>query len=280
MPRAEPPAEWTAWRAQRRESLTGENGWLTLIGLFWLEPGENAIGSAESNAVVLPADRAPSELGTLVRDGTSVTFRSRPGAGVTVAGAPIDAMPLVSDQQGEPTTLEVGSLRMHVIVRGDRVGLRVKDRESPARRALGEIPVFDYDPRFKVHARIERPSPARTLPIVNVLGMTEETPVIGVLHFELEGHAMSLAAIPNGPGPDDGLFVLLRDATSEEGETYGAGRYLDVEASGTATEVDLDFNYLYTPPCGYTEHATCPLPPEENVLPIAIRAGEKYDFEH
>ena len=75
----------------------------------------------------------------------------------------------------------------------------------------------------------------------------------------------------NSDGP---LTVMLRDATSGE-ETYGAGRYLSVPAPDATGATVIDFNFAYTPPCGFTDHATCPLPPPENELPVAIRAGER-----
>jgi uncharacterized protein (DUF1684 family) len=71
----------------------------------------------------------------------------------------------------------------------------------------------------------------------------------------------------------DGLFLPFRDATSGA-ETYGAGRYLDVQPEGDGTAL-IDFNYAYAPFCAYSDRYSCALPPQENWMSVAIRAGER-----
>ncbi len=76
-------------------------------------------------------------------------------------------------------------------------------------------------------------------------------------------------------GPQRGkLFLAFADATSAD-ETYGAGRYLDIKKVPGATSITLDFNLAYNPYCAYSDKFSCPFPPKENILKIAIRAGEK-----
>ncbi len=269
------PSEWTAWRETRREALAGEDGWLTLIALAWLEPGETTIGSDPGSGIVLPADRAPAHVGRFVV-GDDVRFVAEAGVDITSEGAPATDVVLYADLSGEPTRLALGTLRMHVIERAGRLGLRVKDQASPAREGFTGIQVYDYDPRYRARARVAAPDPPRSLSVVNVLGMQADEPLVGIVSFEIDGTAVSLAAIAAGSTADEGLFVMLRDATAGAGETYPAGRYLDVAEPDANGETWVDLNYLYTPPCSYTELATCPLPPEENVLAIPIRAGERY----
>ncbi len=74
------------------------------------------------------------------------------------------------------------------------------------------------------------------------------------------------------------LFLPFRDATSGK-ETYGAGRYLDLEETGHS-KIEVDFNLAYSPYCAYSEAYSCPLPPAENWLKIAVTAGEKYAAPH
>jgi uncharacterized protein (DUF1684 family) len=267
---------WNAWRESRRESIAGENGWITLIGLHWLDEGETTLGSDPGSGIVLPADRAPAHVGTLVLEGGAVVFV--PSAGAAIEGVPVtERTGLVADDPGPATTVEVGSLRMHVIARSDRRGLRVKDRESPARASFEGIRVFDYDPALRLRARVVPPAEGETIPIVNVLGMETEEPLLGRVELEVSGERVTLLATDGGDGT---LFVMFRDATSDEGETYGAGRYLDVAPPDASGETWVDFNYAYTPPCGFTEHATCPLAPPENTIPVAIRAGERSPSGH
>lgn len=70
------------------------------------------------------------------------------------------------------------------------------------------------------------------------------------------------------------LFLAFADATSAD-ETYGAGRYLDIKKVPGATSITLDFNLAYNPYCAYSDKFSCPFPPKDNILKIAIRAGEK-----
>jgi uncharacterized protein (DUF1684 family) len=259
---------WDAWRAARHEELAGPEGWLSLVGLYWLEPGESTIGSDASSTIALPS--GPAHLGRVI---VSDTVRFVADAdGVTRDGAPVTATTLAPTD----APLAIGSLRIVLIARGDRIALRVRDVESPARQTLGEIPVYAYDPSLRVRAHVRAPEPGRMLSLVNVLGMQVDEPCTALFDTSIAGVPITLAGSDGGDGPDDRWFVMLRDATAAEGETYGAGRYLDVPAADANGDTWIDFNRLYTPPCGYTALATCPLPPEENVLEIAIRAGERW----
>lgn len=271
-------SRWAAWREARREALAGEDGWLTLIALAWLEPGETTIGSDPTSGIVLPADRAPSSVGRFIV-GDVVRFVATEGVEVTSEGAPVTDIAVYADLAGEPTRLALGSLRMHLIERAGRLAVRVKDQASPAREGFAGLPVYDYDAHYRVRARVAAPEPPRMLGIVNVLGMQVDEPCAGIVSFELDGVTLSLAATA-GTTPDEGLFLMLRDATAGEGETYPAGRYLEVAPPDANGETWVDLNYLYTPPCGYTELATCPLPPAENEIAIPIRAGERYVRTH
>ena len=278
---AEEPADWTRWRAERRESLAGEEGWLTLVALGWLDGPVTTVGADPGSDIVLPAGHSPPSLGRIeLRDGAPWLVPSS-GVEILLDGAPVTGeLALVPDEPGPPTSLTVGPLRMHVIARAGRLGLRVKDRQSPARLGFEGPEVFPYDAAFRVVARFEPAAEGESLPIVNVLGQEIAEPLAGRLRFTLAGQELVLRATWAGSTPEEGYSVMLRDATSDEGTSYGAGRYLEVEAADANGETHLDFNYAYTPPCGYTDFATCPLPPEENTLPVAITAGERAPEGH
>lgn len=264
---ADGASAWEAWRAARREELAGPEGWVTLVALDWLEPGQSTLGSDPSSTFVLPAS-APARVGRVVVAADVVRFVADPSVAVTREGAPITEATLGP----EDPPLAVGSYRLLLLERGGRRGLRIRDLESPARAELGEIPVYPYDPAMRVRARVRAPEPGRMLSLVNVLGMQVDEPCAALLELTIDGHTVTLAATAADEG---GYFVMLRDATAGE-ETYGAGRYLDVEAADANGETIVDLNRLHTPPCGYTHFATCPLPPHENELAFPIRAGERY----
>ncbi len=262
--------EIEGWRAARDASLRDPNGWLTLVGLFWLEEGDNRFGSDPKGRVVLPAGKAPAVAGTLLRHGQTVTVRAEAGSGVECEGKPVTERSLEPDAKGKPVVLHLGSLSFFVIQRGDRVGVRVKDSQSPALAAFRGLTSFPVDPSWRVVARFEHHPQPKPIPITNVLGMTENEPSPGTVVFEQGGKTYSLDALDNGDGT---LMLVFGDPTNGR-ETYGAGRFLDTDAPQDG-KVVVDFNKAYNPPCAFTAFATCPLPPRQNRLSVAVTAGEK-----
>ncbi len=271
-------AEVEQWRAARLARLTADDGWLTLTGLHWLEPGDNPFGSAEDNTIVLPDPSLPPVAGRLVLgDDGSVTAFAEPGAAVEVNGEPLTEKVLASDASGTPDVVVVGRVRFHIIDRGGRLAARVKDPEAPARRSFAGIEHFPIDPAARVSARLEPYDEPRRVAIPTVLGEDTSMLAPGRLRFELHGRELTLE--PYRESPDDtSLFLIFRDTTSGD-TTYGAGRFLYAEAPGPDGVTTLDFNLAYNPPCAFTPFATCPLPTPQNWLPVPIEAGEKYSGE-
>ena len=94
----------------------------------------------------------------------------------------------------------------------------------------------------------------------------------GKLVFNTNGKTYEL--MPMGDGKKEDLFLMFADATSAD-ETYGGGRYLNVNMPDDNGSTIIDFNKATNPPCAFTEFATCPLPPKNNIIDIRITAGEK-----
>lgn len=267
-------SELGRWKAKRLASLKSDDGWLTLVGLFWLGEGENRLGSDPANEIVLPEGKAPAQAGALRLAGGRVTLEARPGSGITSEGRPLTTLELKSDEDGRPTLLELGSLSFHVVRRGDRLGLRVRDRENPARAEFKGVEYYPADRGWLVPARFEPYDPPKQMPIMNVLGMETEETSPGALVFEVGGRSYRLDALREKG--NEQLFIIFADQTSG-GETYGAGRYLYADPPGPDGRVLLDFNRAYSPPCAFTRYATCPLPPPQNRLALRVEAGEKFD---
>ena len=159
------------------------------------------------------------------------------------------------DTTGAPTMLALGSLHWHVIARDGRLGVRLRDVESPARAGFDGIPAFDVDPAWRLAARFERYDPPRTLQIPTILGTVSAQPSPGALVFDVDGQTQRLDVV--GEPGDSTFFVIFGDRTNGE-TTYEAGRYLYVDAPDTAGRVVVDFNKAYNPPCAFTPFATCP----------------------
>ncbi len=264
------------WRAGRVARLGAEGGWLTVVGLSWLEPGKNAVGSGPGNRVALPEGKTPSFVGTLDFDREQVTLHAVPGAGVTHSGKPVTTLAMSSDAEGEPTVASIGPVSFYVIRRGARLGVRVKDSQSDARRDFRGIESFPIESKWRVEARFEASDPVRMIPVPNVLGTTDSSESPGTLVVQIEGKTYRLDPVLEKGETD--LFVIFGDGTNGK-ETYGGGRFLYAAPPVDGRTV-LDFNKAYNPPCVFTACATCPLPPPQNKLPIRIEAGEKVYGKH
>jgi len=178
---------------------------------------------------------------------------------------------LRSDQSSRPDVVELGPVSFYVIKRGDRYGVRVKDRNSRARREFAGLRWYEVKEGYRVEAKwVSYPHP-RPIQVPNVLGEVAAMPSPGYAEFELDGQRVRLDGVLEDPTSLD-LFFILRDETSGK-ETYGAGRFLYSELPKQGRVV-LDFNKAYNPPCAFTAYATCPLPPKQNWLPVKVEAGE------
>lgn len=281
--RAEVPAGYEkaleAERAARVQRLTRADGWLTLIGLHFLQPGANAVGTAANNSIVLA--KGPAHLGTvtLAADGkVSLTVNPAVADAVRVDGREVLSAPLLLGDEGQKSTLVTWeTVSFFLIERGGKKALRVKDSASERRTHFLGIDYFPIDPSWRVEARWENFEQPREVKIQNILGQVETALVPGQAVFEREGKTFRL--LPLVEGADEPLMFVISDATSGD-ETYGAARfvYADPPRDG---KIVLDFNGATNPPCAFTPFATCPLPPKENRLPIPVRAGEKkYRGEH
>jgi uncharacterized protein (DUF1684 family) len=265
-------AQVNAWRADRDERLRSPDGWLTLVGLHWLVPGENHVGAHPANQVVLHGHEIPPRVGSLWLENGGVRLQPHDGVELLHAGAPVGAMTLEDDRDEQPTVLELGTLRFHLIRRGDRVGLRVRDGAAPALQRFGGMESFPIDPTWRIVARFEAAAPEAMLEIVDITGTRSLEATPGAVAFEREGSSWRIAALP---GDDDGsVWLIFGDATNGT-DTYGGGRYLYTEPPLPDGSVVVDFNLAYNPPCVFSPHATCPLPPRQNRLPIRIEAGER-----
>jgi uncharacterized protein (DUF1684 family) len=273
----------SAWRAQQEHALAAPDGWLTLAGLEWLKPGINSVGAAADNQIKLHA-QAPDHLGLFTVSGKAPGTRivqilaSSGGfpADLKIDGAPAREGPLTVEGS-KASTITWHGLSLLVLDRGGRFVLRIKDANSPTRAAFRGLNWYAPNPRYRIVARWVPFTPPHIQKIPTVLGTTLDLPTPGVAQFTLDGEALSLEPVIE-PGEENTLFFIMRDETSKT-TTYQGARFLHaglpdhgVSQPGLLT---LDFNRLENPPCAYTPYATCPLPPEENRLPVAIEAGEQ-----
>jgi uncharacterized protein len=271
-------AEIEAWRGKRMASLRREDGWLTLVGLFWLQEGENRFGSdPQLNRIVFPKDTTPAALGSLDLSKGVVTLRAAPDAALTSAGQPVTTLTLRSDAEGPPTVVKHGRISFFLIKRGERLGIRVKDSANPVLLGFHGIDSYSIDGRWRFDARWEPYRPAKTIPVPNILGSVDQEKSPGSVVFEFGGRPYRLDAVQEAGSED--LFLIFGDETNGV-ETYGGGRFLYASPPDKDGSVVVDFNKAYNPPCVFTPYATCPLPPRQNRLALRVEAGEKKYGSH
>ena len=263
------------WHAARVDRLTAADGWLSLIGLEWLQPGANRVGSAADNDIVLTAGPAHLGVVTLAADG-GVRIALDKDSGATVDGKTVTEATLVDDvhaaADAAPTRVAFGSASFYVIDRDGRKGLRVKDSEAPSRKHFLGIDAFPIDPSWRIEASWVPAAPGETLEMGSVIGTIDKYPVPGKLEFTRDGKRFEILPVIEEPG-DAQYFIVFADRTSGK-ETYGAARFLYIDPPKDG-KVVLDFNKAYNPPCAFTPFATCPLAPPENRLDLRVTAGEK-----
>jgi uncharacterized protein (DUF1684 family) len=273
--------ELAAWRVQHVNDLLKPAGWLSLTGLDWLQPGDNSFGAAADNKLRL-GGKSAAHLGILRLEANSVELLPPPGGfppNLRVADAPAKEQPLLveADNDRNAPHITIGTLNMYVIRREDRFGLRVKDSKSPTLVSFHGLKWYDPNEKYRVKAKWIPYNPPKSVTLATLAGTTYSEPVPGAAEFVWEGKTYRLEPVLEDPAATQ-LFFILRDTTSST-TTYKACRFLytvlpshGVDKPG---ELWLDLNRLENPPCAYTPFATCPLPPPQNRLPIALPVGEK-----
>ncbi len=258
------------WHAARIARLIAPDGWLSLVGLEWLKPGVNRIGSTVDSDIVLP--KGPAHLGEIewTEDGRLVVTLD-PATGATIDGEAQSSVVMLDDSHANPTRVSFGTVNFIAIDRGGRKGLRVRDSAAATRTGFTGIERFPVDPAWRIEAEWLQLDPPYQLATGTVIGTIENYPAPGKAVFERDGGRFELYPVLETP-TDTRLFLIFADATSGR-ETYGAARFLyaDMPRDG---RIVLDFNTAYNPPCAFTPYATCPLAPPENRLALRVTAGE------
>lgn len=257
-------AETESWRAQRERDLKSDTGWLTVAGLTFLKPGASTIGADRDSDVVLPAS-APKHAGELTREGRDVWFTPAPGSGIQLNGAPVEGKILLKPRD----RLTSGGVSFHLHESGERVGIRIRDVNSALRRSFKGLRWFPVSHTWTIDARFVPYAQPRETTVANVLGDFETLTIPGDVVFQVKGQDVRLQAAQSGKR----LWLIFSDATSPR-ETYRI-RFLYAEPPSADGRVTLDFNRAYNPPCAYNPYTTCPVPPPQNRLKVAIRAGER-----
>lgn len=262
--------EINAWYQTRSKSLTAENGWLNLAGLYWLEEGKNSFGSDEHEKIKFPPGTIPGEAGYFELKNGIVTQYTSNGITILVNGQATKKAIIFDTISRTAPVCAYENLRWIIIRRGSKTGLRLRDLKSKSVSTFRGIEHYPADTNWIVTATLRTTTGLNSIAITNVLGQVNAEKSPGKLYFSISGREYALDALEEG----NNLFIIFADATSGE-TTYPSGRFLLAEKTSNGGKTTLDFNKAYNPPCAFSDYATCPLPPKQNILPIAVTAGEK-----
>jgi len=258
------------WDKKRMESLKAATGWVNLSGLFWLKEGENKFGSAAENELLFKEKEFPGLLGTFLLKGNEVVWTTAGEHAVFVEHEKIKTTTIFSGDEKNAIQLAFQTFRWNVIKRENLVGIRFRDLASPLLEKLQNIPRYTIHQDWKINAHIEK-SVLPSVSILNVLGQTTQEKSAGKVVFEIKGRTYTLDVVDEGT---PNLFVLFGDETNAK-ETYPTGRFLYIPRPDANGNTVIDFNKAFNPPCAFTPFATCPIPPKQNILPFAVKAGEQ-----
>ena len=254
------------WRAERETRLTADDGWLTVAGLFFLREGENSFGSDPLHDIVLPS--GPRDAGVFVLGDDRVTLRAAAGSTVGVDGRDVTAAALWPYENERPA-LTIGPLTLFVHSSGQRLGIRMLDRNSAILREFAGLDWYPVDADYRVRGRFVPHAEPQEVRIQNILGDVETLTSSGTVRLSIRGEEVEMLPVD----ADGQLWFIFRDLTSGT-ETYPAARFLYADAPEDGWTV-VDFNKAYNPPCAFNPHTTCPLPPRANRLPVRVEAGER-----
>jgi uncharacterized protein len=240
-----------AAHAARVSRLRSATGWLSLVDKIFLGQGMTKLRLPDG-----------SSTGDIFVKGTHVE---------------LDGRVLASDRHGRADAVNVNGFVLELMERGETLALRIRDhRELP--RPFAGISRFAVDRSWRKRARLVS-YPAEREVALDFEGATASGGVTdvflspGVLEFEHDGVAQRLEVVWEGETKTR-LFVLFRDATSGQ-DSYALGRFVYADAPDAEGETNLDFNLAMLPGCAFSVYATCPIPPPQNRLSIAVHAGER-----
>ena len=251
--------------------LKTDTGWLTIAGLFFLTKPETTFGSDKANDIVLPAG-APGRAGTFSMHDGKVSVKAASGVSFVLNGKTITSADLKSDGAGTPDRIGLQDLTLWVHQSGDRLAIRLRDKNNHLRREFTGLNWYPVKQNYRVVADYAPYDTPRTMQIPNILGDIDTMVSPGTAAFEMDGQRMQMIAVVDPDHPKE-LWFIFRDLTTGK-ETDPAARFLYTPLPENG-KVALDFNRSQNPPCAYNAFATCPLPPQQNRMPVRVEAGEK-----
>lgn len=261
---------WSAWRSEREARMSGARSPLAFVwGAHVTEP----------DTVVTPAPGRWSPL----EDERGLSVQANADDGIRVNGELVDGeakLYWLSLDGPTVATFPDGSEGIVFSYDGTKFALQIWNSDAERARRFDHIATFEYDAKWVVPARIKEPRNGRTVAISHYRDpVAIEVPVAAEVVLTIDEHYYVL----QGTAHEGQLSLPFRDQTSGS-ESYGAGRVLDLDLTGPdAVRIGdvafVDLNRARLLPCAFSPAWNCPLPPSENMLPLELRAGERWPVD-
>ena len=259
------PEYYEDWKLRRKNALYAEDGFLNLAGLYQIEDGKHTMGSAEGNDMLMP-NGFPENFAEFTVKDSIITFKYY----VPVLFENKLITDISYNYFEEFNFFDRGSFRWFVHVDSGVIGIRLRNFNHPMLKSALEINHFTYSKRWIVNATFKPFENPKKSIIPNFQGGSYYDIVPGKIYFNYGGTEYSFEPTVRSSGR---YFIAFGDLTNGE-STYGGGRFLYLDPPDSNNNMTIDFNMAYNPPCVFSTFTTCPLPPKENILPVAITAGE------
>ena len=247
--------------------------YLELCGLFKLDSTETIFGLDENNNASTDSKKITQTIAKLSWNGKGFNIEAFNDIKITDSSDnEIQKKILVLNTLGDSEKLFFNDISWRIITRSGGLYLRIWNKNNSAIDNFKGYENFKANSDFIFEADFEHFTNSKSESVASKLGVNDIVKFVGRVHFKFNGEHYSLDVGENG-------WIMVGDATSGD-TTYGGGRYMYIDLPKTNGKVTLDFNYLYNPPCHYSEFTTCLFPPRQNILPMAIKAGELLTFKN
>jgi uncharacterized protein (DUF1684 family) len=259
--------QWREWHTEHETRLGDRHGFLAVTSINWLTD---------------TPQRFPDAPGAWTTDATGVHVTLAYGETIIVNGQPVSGshdFGVIPERGGVTVGWQDGDkdVAIEVAKRGGYDIVRPRHPDAPLVTAYHGTPAYEPKPEWAVTGRFvpfEAPRPTEVGGAVDRVRHVYDAP--GRVEFEIDGQPLALTVFSNEHG--SGYNVLFTDETSGV-TTWPANRSLLLGVPADDGALIVDFNRATNLPCAYTDLATCPLPPAENRLPLAVEAGEKIPYE-
>ena len=257
---------------ERKERDERRVKYLKISGLFKLN-NTNYLNFDQNDKLYVSNSKLNTTIGEIEIKKKEVKFISKSDGIITnKKNNIIKLKKLELNKIGDSEMLFYKNFSWRIITRSNELYIRIWDEDNPAVKEFQSFENYEINPNLIFNANFKYYKSSQFKTVDSKLGIKDITNFIGEIEFEYLGKNYFLEVGENG-------WIMVGDYTNGD-TTYGSGRYLYIDLPEKDGKCLIDFNYLYNPPCSYSDYTTCLFPSLKNRLPIKIEAGELFKFKN